>query len=245
MLHFACRHHVLELIVAKVHDNLLEVSTGPNIQLFNTFRSEWSSLNKENYVSGLEDDKISNVLSAYKSEPVNFTRRQLLEHQQRNDYKELLNLVLIFLGEKPSDNYTIFTPGAFHRARWMAKLIYCLKIYLFRFECKVDPKVLDALRDFNLFIVLVYFKYWFKCPSAISAPHNDLNLIKDIISYKGINKPIANAALSSFKNHLWYLSEKLIGFSFFDSDIDIRTKQKMVKNLTRDGAKVPLNRLKV
>lgn len=65
--------------------------------------------------------------------------------------------------------------GAFHRARWMAKLIYCLKIYLFRFECKVDAKVLEVLRDFNLFTVIAYVKYWFKCPSSISAPYNDLN----------------------------------------------------------------------
>lgn len=83
------------------------------------------------------------------------------------------------------------------------------------------------------------------CPSVTNAPKNDLNLIKDIISYKAINESIANAALSSFKNHLWYISEILVAFSFFDSDIDIRTKKKMVKNLSRDGSKFPLNRIKI
>lgn len=244
MLHLACRHHVLELIIAKVHDKLFEVSTGPNIQLFNTFRNQWSGLEKENYVSGLDDQKICSVLSIYKSELVIFVRNQIKEHQQRNDYKELLNLILIFLGEKPSKNYVIMAPGAFHRARWMAKLIYCLKIYLFRFECEVEEKVLDALRDFNLFIVIVYVKYWFKCPSSTSAPYNDLSLVKDILAYKEINESIANAAFSSFQNHLWYLSEKLIGLSFFDSEIDTITKQKMVKNLSRVGSKLPLNRIK-
>lgn len=83
------------------------------------------------------------------------------------------------------------------------------------------------------------------CPSATNAPNNDLNLIKDIIRYKAINESIANAALSSFKNHLWYISEILVDFSFFDSDIDISTKKKMVKNVSRDGSKCPLNRIKI
>lgn len=245
MLHLACRHHILELIVAKVHDNLFEIPTGPNIQLFNSFRSDWGNIDKNNYVSGMDDIEIVNTLSIHRIQIVEFINGQLKNHQQRNDYKELLNLVLIFFGEKPSDNYVILAPGAFHRARWMAKIIYCLKIYLFRFEREVDEKVLDALRNFNTFITIVYVKYWYLSPSSISAPRNDLNLVKDILLYRKVNENIANSALSSFKNHLWYINEKLIALAFFDPDVDFASKRKMQKNLSRPGSKVPLNRISV
>lgn len=125
--------------------------------------------------------------------------------------------------------------------RWMAKIICCLKIYLFRNEREVDPEILQALRDFILFIVIVYLKYWYMCPSSTSAPKYDLNLIQ----IKWINERIADAALSSFKNHLWYISEILIALAFFDSKFDISTKEKMVKNLARPGSKFPLNRIKI
>lgn len=243
LLNLACRHHVLELIVSRVHDSIFEVSTGPNIKLFNDFRNGWSTLNKENYVSGIEDLCISNTLLKHKSAIVAFVRDQLKMPQQRGDYKEMLCLVLVFLGENPSDKYCILAPGAFHRARWMAKIIYCLKIYLFRFERDVEEDTLATLRDFNLFIVLIYIKYWYISPSGVEAPKNDLQLIKDIISYREINDTIANAALASFKNHLWYVSELLVGFSFFDSHINDEVKKEMVVNLSKKGSKKPLNRI--
>lgn len=245
LLHLACRHHILELIVAKVHDSLFEKSTGPSIQLFNEFRNDWKNLNQKKYVSGMEDEAIFNLIVAHKPRIINLVREQLSQYQQRDDYKELLNLVLIFFGEKPSDNFIMLAPGAFHRARWMAKIIYCLKIYLFRGEREIESTTLNALRDFNVFIVLVYVKYWYLCPSPIIAPRNDLQLIKDIIKYNDVNENVASAAFSSFKNHMWYISETLIALSFFDSEISHSIKEKMIKRLSEVGSPLPLNRIKI
>jgi len=44
------------------------------------------------------------------------------------DYRELLQLVLIFLGRKQLQGVTLRAPGPMHQARWMAKAIYSLKI---------------------------------------------------------------------------------------------------------------------
>jgi len=61
-----------------------------------------------------------------------FLQNNLNNAQPRNDYKELLELALIFLGEKPKTPTFFHVPGAINRARRMAKAIYFKKMYLFR-----------------------------------------------------------------------------------------------------------------
>lgn len=73
---------------------------------------------------------------------------------------ELLYLTIPFLGDI-SVSSTIQAPEAYHCARWMAKLIYSLKIYLFRSQFKLTSKELRGLRQFSQFVVTVYLKAWF------------------------------------------------------------------------------------
>ena len=55
-----------------------------------------------------------------KKEAVSFVVECLKgEKQPRDDYREMLELTLIFMGE--------VSPNGIH-ARWMAKIIYCFKI---------------------------------------------------------------------------------------------------------------------
>lgn len=54
------------------------------------------------------------------------------EFQPRDDYKELLTISLIFLGETPPSGIKFYEPGAVTDCRWMMKCIYAMKIYLFR-----------------------------------------------------------------------------------------------------------------
>lgn len=53
------------------------------------------------------------------------------EYFPRNDYKEFLELIIIFLGGVLSKGICCKAPGTYHFARWIAKALYCLKIYLF------------------------------------------------------------------------------------------------------------------
>ena len=56
-----------------------------------------------------------------------------LQKQQfiRGDYKELVNLLLLYLtGDNEQGSNMLNRTGALHRARWMSKMIYCLKIDL-------------------------------------------------------------------------------------------------------------------
>lgn len=91
----------------------------------------------------------------------------------------------------------------------------------------------QGLVQFGTFVVKIYLKNWFECMLATNAPLNDLNLITDLKAYLLINPSIANAALEKFSNHYWYLSDILLGLSFFDSRIDHVTKIHMVAGLKR------------
>jgi len=57
-----------------------------------------------------------------------FITEQLTLDYPRDDYKELLCLAASMIGIQTIT--AVRKPGALHRARWMAKAIYCLKIEL-------------------------------------------------------------------------------------------------------------------
>jgi len=59
------------------------------------------------------------------------TKLQLIMNQPRDDYRELLELTIIYLGGRPSRGMHFMQLGALHRARWMARVIYAIKIRLF------------------------------------------------------------------------------------------------------------------
>ncbi|GBP21071.1 hypothetical protein EVAR_11102_1 [Eumeta japonica] len=71
---------------------------------------------------------------------------QIETFQPRNDYKELLDLLCIFLGGTPPGGIKFKAPGAAHHARWLAKAIYCLKIYMFNKQFHINQNEVLKLR---------------------------------------------------------------------------------------------------
>ena len=54
------------------------------------------------------------------------------------------------------------------------------------------------------------------------------------------NQEVAKAASKAFNRHLWYLSELLAGFAFFDDDVSVEEKRLVVIALTEnEGAEEP------
>lgn len=195
----------------------------------------WHSIDRSSYESGLKMQSIALVLNFIRDELIQLIQQQLVQFQPRDDYRELLQLSLVFLGADYGADVHIHAPGAFHRARWMAKLIYSMKIFIFRSQFKLTARESSALGEFCVFVVKVYMKAWYTCTNASSAPGNDLQLLRDLHSYKEVNEAISKAAIKSFSGHLWYLSEVLIGFAFFDSTVPAEMKAAMVAALRKTG----------
>ena len=77
------------------------------------------------------------LVSRWKSEllEVSSNKKDFL----RDDYKELLSLAVIFVEGSVSE-VSLQKPGALHKARWMSKLIYALKIVLLKSQISDLPK---------------------------------------------------------------------------------------------------------
>jgi len=149
----------------------------------------------------------------------------------RGDYKELVELVLIFCGGAAKSNITFKSPGAVSNARWMMKAIYCLKLYLFRGSFCMSDSELQGVTNVALFVALVYLKPWIEAPLSLHAPRNDLNFMKRLEEYCKYDKKVGEVALHKMSEHLWYLSELSIALSFFDDGVSTAEKSEMVQHL--------------
>ena len=116
---------------------------------------------------------------------------------------------------------------------------------MFHRQFKLKKTEEKGLRDICLFTVRVYIKVWFQAPAATMAPRLDLQLLKDLDSYKTISAAISAVALKKFMGHLWYLSEELVALAFFDDEVSTETKTKMVRALDVSGELNPQKRTKV
>lgn len=153
---------------------------------------------------------------------------------------------LIFLGVVPQDEVSFKCPGAIHHARWMAKAIYSLKIFIFRDEFGLTARELNSLRQICIFTIMVYLKAWFSSTSAIAAANHDLDFLKKLIEYKKIDASISSATCEKMTSHLWYLNDELAILSLFDDTVPIDMKKKIVEAVkVRDGIDSKVKRFEI
>lgn len=129
----------------------------------------------------------------------------------------------------PQDKVSFKRPGAVHHARWMAKGIYSLKMFIFRDEFRLSNKEFHGLRQLCIFIVVLYLKAWFSSTSATAAAHHDLQFLKNLIEYKRINPLISSATCDKMILHLWYLNNELAILSLFDDTVPLEMKKNIVR----------------
>lgn len=241
VLHWACRHHIHEIMLEEAFNITMGPSTAPEIFLFKRFQAFWPNIVVSDYKPGVDVPVIAAALSDLCSNVKDFVVSQLGLAQQRNDYRELLELTLLFLGGVPSRGVFFMKPGAMHRARFMARLIYALKIVMFRDTgFALTKREIEGLGEFCVFGVGMYIKSWFLSRLPTAAPANDLRLLKLFLSD---NSAAAKGALKKLSGQLWYLSEELIALAFFDRNIDASEKRLMIERLDSRGANDPPKRI--
>ncbi|CAH1109668.1 unnamed protein product [Psylliodes chrysocephalus] len=222
LLHLGCRHYIYELVLRSVAETCWPVT---NVAIFSRFKNNWENINKEIFETGIEDSKVDTKTGDTRQGILEFISAQIKEYQPRANYKELLDLTYIFLGGTPSHGFVFKRPGAMHHARWLSKAIYCLKLFMFKKQFKINARELPQLRDICLFIVTIYVKAWCQCPNAIKAPNQDLQFLRHHQLQRNKQK---SAAVDTFLRHGWYLSESLAPLSFFDDSIPQEIKLKMI-----------------
>lgn len=229
LIHLPCRHHIYEIILRSVFETKISSTSAPEVSLFERFAKSWPNLNKEAFESSIGDRIISEQINVTEVSVLKeFCLEKLTETQIRDDYKELLQLALNFIG---AERYKFRSPGPTSHARWMSKAIYVLKIFLFRKQFQLSASEISGLRDICIFLIKIYIKAWFGCTNAIDAPFQDLLFVQNSIAYKSTDPEVATAIQKKISNHLWYLGEESVALGFFDSRISHEEKRKMVKRL--------------
>src|SRR6218665_4147369 len=120
LLNLACRHHIHELIIAKVIETVIDrASSCPQIKLLQRFPTAWNTINAHVFESAISDDRLATELDQIKKYILDFLKKQLRTSQWRDDYKELLHLGILFLSGTSNDVTVrgVHAPGAYHRAR--------------------------------------------------------------------------------------------------------------------------------
>ncbi|GBO99110.1 hypothetical protein EVAR_100865_1 [Eumeta japonica] len=212
MLWLACRHHVMEII--------------------------WSDIDQADYKAVSSDASSLQTVENIAAYIISFAQDQLNRYQPRDDYKELLNLTIIYLGGIPGKRVSFRMPAGLHRARWMAKAILSQDL-LFGHQFKLSKREETAIKEICVFTVSIYVKYWYQAPSC-AAPRNDLQLLKDLVSFQNINKAMSQNAIHKILGHLWYLSEELSKEEIDSSTAGVRRASALQAQVVRDADEIIL-----
>ena len=146
LLHFACRHHVLKIVVRAVWRLLFGDTQGPNNSLFVDFKLSWNRLNKQ-----LTAVKTQNVQHPWLLQVKDRVLKYLLSLSSdvqfksicRDDHSKCVENALIILGVTPPNGARFYKPGAIHQARWRASNLYNNTIRCSCSQGKLDTTVLQ------------------------------------------------------------------------------------------------------
>ena len=120
----------------------------------------------------------------------------------RDDYLELLQLVIVWLGGEVR-NFRFCFPGPDHHACWLSKAIYFLKLAILQNQFSMDEHEIQEVTLMSEFVGLFYARGFFECPLPGSAPLNDLKFLTQIVQYKKYQPKLAFACLQSGYRNLW------------------------------------------
>ena len=167
----------------------------------------------------------------------------------KNDYFEFAKAALLFLGgDLPVGvrSQQLRAPGAFHHARWMAKVIYTIKIALLKKQLIdiIDLEKLTEISSLAVFLSVFYSRMWLTSSNGADAARNDLWAVTTLtkVSLSAAKKSsawpvkfaeMASAARSKLEKHLSYLSERLVPLALFSGHVSTLEKNAIRKAMLK------------
>jgi len=207
-----CRHHIGEVILSHVFTDLkIEASKSPDVTLFTRLRSNWELMSHDYshilpFCPADHSLQAQELLAIMKEEAIAIAAAKVAF--LRDDYKEFTELTLLYLSSE-KHVVTFKRPGALHKARWMAKLIYTLKIALCETQIgELPPGTITSrhqvqkVRAFATFVAHVYMQWWLTCKKTVDSPWNDLQLYQRLLAYETVDKLISHAAIRALNRPL-------------------------------------------
>ena len=208
--------------------------------LFRKLQHDWSSIEIDyNRLHTLNMQSMPDWLIEEAKSVLKWAEGELQKNTfKRGDYKEMCELLVQYLGGSVK-NFKFKIPGADHHARWMSKVIYCLKLALLSDQYILEPDVMTKILECASFQSIIYCKYWFQCPIPVMAPLLDLQYYGKLLNWKQVSPIQAFELTKLLRKHLWYLTPELVTLSLFDQHVPaeviiifhISTMEKLKNNI--------------
>ena len=98
--------------------------------------------------------------------------------------------------------------------------------------------MLDFIQNFNTFLTLFYVKFWLCSTNPTNSTQLDLNLLKHLEEAKiKVGDPetikMVETAYLKLKDHLWYLSERLVQLALLSARVLDRDKKEMANAILK------------
>ena len=107
----------------------------------------WAFIETAKYEPGIAEDDVANLVEDIRQSSINFAIKHLKQGKLRDNYKEFLKLVIVFLGTAPARGVQFMLPRAIYHACWMSKVFYSFKIWMFKAQIKLTIADKRGLRD--------------------------------------------------------------------------------------------------
>lgn len=180
LLKFPCRYHFHELVINEVYKKLFGATSGPLVVGTSDFANVWQKQKLGSCLpaSALNDEDAFELIDSFTDSNGGRLEEILDQEFARDDYKELIQLSLTFLGKLVPRSLKPIGPVS--NARWMGKLIFGFKQYLLRNHIDLQDTILEKLRLFLCFAVKLYVLPFLKSPLAIKSVKNDIDWMKEL-----------------------------------------------------------------
>ena len=224
ILELECRKHVQEVHVSHANKAVFGPTKGPQKAHYKKFKDDWSSLELDTSKMKLFD-WIKHAEQSFLIERGKQSLQWAECHLQkrtypRDDYKELNELIVVYLGGAVLGGFKPKRKGAIHEARFMADAIYLLSMELFSNEYTMEPILASKVHMMAVFIGVWHGPNFLKCGLASTAPANDLMYFYDMQNLSEVEDPdfsrIGIYVIDSIQRHTSYLKGPQVIFALFD-----------------------------
>ncbi|KAL4149448.1 hypothetical protein QTP88_003398 [Uroleucon formosanum] len=106
---FLTWHHILEIILQSVFSySKLTTMSSPEISIFKRFKNNWNQIDQTKFSTYVSDTGIKKILHRIADDVIIFCKNALNQNLPRDDYKEFLELLIIFVGGvPPKENFDV------------------------------------------------------------------------------------------------------------------------------------------
>ena len=239
ILELECRKHVHEVHVTHANKAIFGLTKGPQKAHYKDFKTAWSSLKLDTTSLKLFDwEKYSEqkFLTCRAKQSLEWAEDNLQNNTfPRDDYKELNELIVVYLGGEVHGGFVPKCKGAMHDARFMADSIYLLSMELFFNEYIMKSSMADKVQKMAVFVAIWHAPNFLKCSLAAAAPSNDLQYFYDMQDLFDVEDPdmsrIGAYVSDSIQRHTSYLKAPQVIFALFNEKLEPTERQTLAAAL--------------